>query len=532
MSQVKISIPGFGEYGAETNIVVLGPNGSGKTQLAQQIARNNQVSAISAQRRTWVDENLPVQEEHQLLSHVRNSQNNWQQNSWQPTEEINYVLSTMIQDHTNLLTKNNEDAISLGKPIEPLTNTKLMKLQGVWNRLFPTRKLEIGGFFPKVKRLDGSTDEAPYSLRYMSDGERTVLYMSARVMTAEHPIILVDEPELHMHSRLAVEFWDEAEKLRPDCAFIYVTHDLNFTLSRRGATVLVARPNAATEAVSVDDLPATVAAEVLGAATLPFYAKRIFFFEGEQGKGLASQFFEIWFNDNQTFTMPCGDRDSVCAAVSGLKRVGVAAAEIIGLIDRDFYSDAVNQSVTNGVTVLPLHEIESLFCDQHVVHAVAEHLGKKPHDVWTEFLSRVRKEFRGKTFSHLVARRVRSRIGDLLDGAYNNADVVDDLELTAKNHSTNLNKVDLPGKTLSMFDEEARRVIKALSEGASDMLAILPGKHLLSILANVFGFKTSDFTDLVLRSLEEQADKENQALLTLGTKVEAALNTYLPPRRS
>src|SRR6185437_4437477 len=114
------------------------PNGSGKTQLAQQIARNNQVSAISAQRRTWVDENLPVQEEHQLLSHVRNSQNNWQQNSWQPTEEINYVLSTMIQDHTNLLTKNNEDAISLGKPIEPLTNTKLMKLQGVWNRLFPT----------------------------------------------------------------------------------------------------------------------------------------------------------------------------------------------------------------------------------------------------------------------------------------------------------------------------------------------------------------------------------------------------------
>src|SRR6185295_8846489 len=120
MSQVKISIPGFGEYGAETNIVVLGPNGSGKTQLAQQIARNNQVSAISAQRRTWVDENLPVQEEHQLLSHVRNSQNNWQQNSWQPTEEINYVLSTMIQDHTNLLTKKNEEAINAGQPLDPL----------------------------------------------------------------------------------------------------------------------------------------------------------------------------------------------------------------------------------------------------------------------------------------------------------------------------------------------------------------------------------------------------------------------------
>ncbi|HKU76882.1 MAG TPA: AAA family ATPase [Pyrinomonadaceae bacterium] len=531
MSDIKLVIPGFGQHAAETNIVILGPNGSGKTKLAQQIALSNQVTAISAQRRTWIDDNLPVQEEQQLLNNVRNVQNTWQQNSWQPTEEINYVLSTLVQDHTNLLTKMNEQAISEGKPVEPLTDTKLMKLQAVWKKLFPTRKLEIGGFFPKVKRLDAATDSAPYSLRQMSDGERTVLYMAARVLTAEHRVIVVDEPELHMHSRLAVQFWDEAEKLRKDCAFIYVTHDLNFTLSRRRATVLVARPDSSTEAVSVDDLPATVAAEVLGAATLPFYAMRIFFYEGEQGKGLASALFSTWFSDSQTFSMPCGDRDSVCAAVSGLKKVGVAATEITGLIDRDFYPDAVNNSVTTGVTVLPLHEIESVFCDERVVEAVAEHLGKNPGDVWAEFLHQVRKEFRAKTFNGLVARRVRSRIGDLLDGVFNNADIVDELELTAKNHSANLNRLDLPTKTLSMFDEEARRVSNALLESGGEMLAILPGKHLLSILAKVFGFKTSDFTELVLRSLDKAEDKPNP-LLTLGTKVEAALVTYLPQRHS
>jgi ABC-type molybdenum transport system ATPase subunit/photorepair protein PhrA len=529
MSDVNIAIPGFGEHGLETNIVILGPNGSGKTKLAQQIAQNNKVSAISAQRRTWVDDNLPVQEEQQLLTNVRNVQNNWQQNSWQPTEEINYVLSTLIQDHTNLLTRMNEEAINAGTPVEPLTDTKLMKLQSVWTRLFPARKLEIGGFFPKVKRLDDSTDVAPYSLRQMSDGERSVLYMAARVMTAEHRVIVVDEPELHMHSRLAVEFWDEAERLRPDCAFVYVTHDLNFTLSRRRATVLVTRSNAAPEAVSIDDLPATVAAEVLGGATLPFYAKRIFFYEGEQGKGLASALFSTWFNDNETFSMPCGDRDSVCAAVSGLKKVGVAATEIVGLIDRDFYPDAVNGSVTPGVTVLPLHEIESVFCDEGVVGAVAEHLGKKPYDVWAEFLREVRKEFRAKTFNALVARRVRARIGDLLDGAYKNADIVDDLELTAKNHSGNLNNLDLPAKTVSMFDEEAARVRNALSEGKRDMLAILPGKHLLNILAKVFGLKTADFTDLVLRSLDNVEGKASP-LLTMGATVEAAFSAYLPQR--
>ena len=117
--------------------------------------------------------------------------------------------------------------------------------------------------------------------KQMSDGERTVLYMAARILTVEKPIILVDEPELHMHCRLSVQFWDEAERLRPDCRFIYVTHDLNFALSRRNAPHLITRSIDDTLAVVVDQIPQSVVTEVLGAATLPFYAKRIFLFEGE-----------------------------------------------------------------------------------------------------------------------------------------------------------------------------------------------------------------------------------------------------------
>jgi predicted ATP-dependent endonuclease of OLD family len=85
-----------------------------------------------------------------------------------------------------------------------------------------------------VKRLDAPDTALPYNLRQMSDGERTVLYMAARVMTADHQVILVDEPELHMHSRLSVQLWDEAEKLRPDCRFVYITHDAQFITVCRG----------------------------------------------------------------------------------------------------------------------------------------------------------------------------------------------------------------------------------------------------------------------------------------------------------
>lgn len=533
MAQTKINIPGFGESNEETPIVILGPNGSGKTQLAQKIAQSNQVSAISAQRRTWVDDNLPVQEEQQLRHQVKSQQDRWRQHSWQPTEEINFILSTLIQDHTNLLTKRNEEAIDSGMPFEPVKDSKLILLQGIWNRLFPKRKLEIGGFFPKVKRLDAASPAPTYQLREMSDGERTVLYMAARVMTAEQSVILVDEPELHMHSRLAVQFWDEAEKLRPDCRFVYVTHDLSFALSRRRATFLIARSNDRAEPLIVDGLPSSIAAEVLGAATLPFYAKRIFFFEGEPGKGFASEFFSAWFDDEETFAVPCGDRDSVCAAVSGLKTVGVVAAEIIGLIDRDFYSDAVLDAVPNGVTVLPLHEIESVLCDQNVVAAVAEQFGKEPADVWNAFLDRVRKEFCGQTLNAVVARRVRSRVGDLLDGAFGGAQIVADLTQTVANHGKTLSELDLPARTTTMFDEESKRVADALDRGGREVLAILPGKHLLSLLAGVLGLRnTTELTSMVVRSLNRKQLKKDDPLLALGAKVETALLAYLPPRRA
>jgi ABC-type molybdenum transport system ATPase subunit/photorepair protein PhrA len=531
VAQIKISIPGFGDNEGESPIVILGPNGSGKTQLAQRIAQSNEVSAISAQRRTWVDDNLPVQEEQQLRNNVRELQNRWRQHSWQPTEEINFVLSTLIQDHTNLLTQRNEQAIASSQPLDPVTDTKLILLQGLWNRLFPQRKLQIGGFFPKVTRLDAPPTAPPYQLRQMSDGERTVLYMAARVLTAEQPVILVDEPELHMHSRLSVQFWDEAEKLRSDCRFVYVTHDLNFALSRRRATVLIARASDAAQPVLVDDLPSSVAAEVLGAASLPFYAKRIFLYEGESGKGFASEFFSAWFDGEETFAIPAGDRDSVSAAVSGLNAVGVVAADVIGLIDRDFYSEEVLGATTSGVTVLPLHEIESVLCDRHVVSALATHLGKEPTEVWEGFLDHVRKQFRGQTMNGVVARRVRARVGDLLDGAFSGGQVASDLAQTASSHSTRLAGLDLPAKTEVMFAEESKRVADALAAGGTDMLKILPGKHMLSILVGVLGFSGAvDLTSLVVRSLNRKLLKAGDPLLALGAKLEAALLAYLPSR--
>ncbi len=336
-----------------------------------------------------------------------------------------------------------------------------------------------------------------------------------------------------MHSKLAVQFWDEAEGLRPDCRFVYITHDLNFALSRRGATVLVARSSNAIEAISTDNLPSAVAAEVLGAATLPFYARRIFVFEGESGKGFASEFFAAWFDGDETFSVPAGDRESVAATVTGLKKVGVVGAEVIGLVDRDFYSDDALAAPAKGVTVLPLHEVESVLCDENIIAALADHLGKDPKFVLSEFLAKVRKEYRGQTLSVLIARRVRSRIGDLLEGAFTSAQIVADLSETTVNHSTGLAALDLPRRSALIFSEETTRVTNALSSGGAQLLEIVPGKHLLAILSSLLGFSgTSELTDMVVRSLRRNTlIPPSESLRRLGEEIEAALVRYLPSRR-
>jgi hypothetical protein len=66
-----------------------------------------------------------------------------------------------------------------------------------------------------------------------------------------------------------------------------------------------------------------------------------------------------------------------------------------------------------------------------------------------------------------------------------------------------------------------------------EMLAILPGKHLLSILAGVLGLNdTLELTSLVVRSLNRKHLKNDDPLFALGAKLEEALLSYLPPRRA
>ncbi|GAH33976.1 unnamed protein product, partial [marine sediment metagenome] len=76
----------------------------------------------------------------------------------------------------------------------------------------------------------------------MSDGERVVFYLIGAVISVpENSIIVIDEPEMHIHKSITKKLWDKIEQERTDCTFIYLTHDIDFASSRQEATKIWAK---------------------------------------------------------------------------------------------------------------------------------------------------------------------------------------------------------------------------------------------------------------------------------------------------
>jgi energy-coupling factor transporter ATP-binding protein EcfA2 len=81
----------------------------------------------------------------------------------------------------------------------------------------------------------------PYSTAQLSDGERNALPIAADVLTAPAgTLLLIDEPERHLHRSISSPLLMLLFARRPDCGFVISTHDIELALDhRRAATVLV-----------------------------------------------------------------------------------------------------------------------------------------------------------------------------------------------------------------------------------------------------------------------------------------------------
>lgn len=512
---------------------MIGPNGSGKTQFGVLLSQENGgaaiVERIPALRNIEMSANInPVakKEIEDNLSNIHSSQLN---EYWRIAQDIDWIFRSLIVEHAAAAVYFREEE-KKKRNSGDLGETKMDRVLSFWSKLFPGRTIDFSTYSPKVSSEYKST--GVYDASRMSDGERAALYLAGRILNTNKNILVVDEPELHFHNKLAVLFWDEMEALRPDCRFIYATHDLQFALSRNNPYFIVVRPSLPPELFIVpEELPNGIARELLSAASLSIYAKRIIFCEGDEKRSKDLRLYHAWFRKRDSIVFPVLSCREVQDCVSAYKAHPVIKGlDVAGIVDRDFLNDEhIEGLVADGVTVLGVHEIESLFCLPLVLNSVALHQGVDPVSTNAEFILNARKRFVDDYRNKIVSERFRRRCERIFDMALNKLKVSSaDTNFVKANHIAALETQAWNIQPSVIFDEELNRVNDAISGDVIEFLKILPGKTILGDAANAVGLLKDSYITLICNALTE--DTIDTPLYKLGQALENALSTYLPPR--
>ncbi|WP_084294522.1 AAA family ATPase [Leisingera aquimarina] len=229
-------------------IIFVGANGGGKTRLTVHIENvlGIQSHRISAHRALNLNPGVAKIAEKKALAGLRTEHpdesslqnpgrragSRWgNKHATHLLNDFEYLIQALFADQSNTALQ----AYQRHKPgaeatDEPFRTTKFDKLEEIWRALLPHRKLHISGDDILVS-IPGRDEK--YTASEMSDGERAIFYMIGQALVAaENTVLIVDEPELHVHRSIMSKLWDAIEAARPDCGFVFITHDLEFAASR------------------------------------------------------------------------------------------------------------------------------------------------------------------------------------------------------------------------------------------------------------------------------------------------------------
>jgi Protein of unknown function (DUF4435)/AAA domain, putative AbiEii toxin, Type IV TA system len=380
--------PGNGNetWAATTSAVIIGGNGTGKSRLGSWIEENNPVHPVhrvSAQRALNLPDLIdPVAHEratsqlyygtyqptwHASMYPGQKRSNRWSDNPvGHLLSDFPLVMSTLFSDQAK---RDREYAIA-GRNQVPTTKTQdcnLDILQRIWAAVFPHRDLIVGQDRIAARVPNGAEN---YAGSMMSDGERVALYLLGQVLCAPPTsIIVIDEPEIHLNRAIQASLWDAAEASRPDCVFVYITHDVEFAATRSGARKLWTKDYDGVvwhweEIQSSPDLPDELLFAVLGSR------RPVLFTEGDRNSYDATLYrvlYPGWLVRPLASCRKVIDAHRTMQQLSSLHHLTVH-----GLVDRDHRSSEEINALRNlGLQVADVAEVENLFCTPSALCAVA-----------------------------------------------------------------------------------------------------------------------------------------------------------------
>ena len=408
------------------NLTIIGANGAGKTRFSNFLADSlgDKAFRLSALRGIFIN-GEPIDHPgtiDRLFLKASKSPSFLTNDATTPFERLialmlNEEIAELVAFKMHRLEVESGDRKEAQVPV-----TKLDEMIARWEMVFPRNQILRQGGNLLFSR-EGQAGR--YSQVKLSAGEKAVLYYFGGVLYApEGAVVFVDSPEMFLHPSLHQKIWDTMETMRPDCRFVYTTHDLEFTATRQtNALLWVKGYDAGKELWDYMILPrgGGISDEIYMA--IAGARKPMLFIEGDASHSIDAKLYPLVFRD---FTVKSlGSCDKVIESTRTFNdQKSLHHLDARGIVDRDRRDDGeVAYLRAKNIFVPEVAEIENILMLEEVVRAVASFCGKDEDRVFRSvkksILGQFRHELRNQAMQH-TRHRIKRLLERRVDGKFTN----------------------------------------------------------------------------------------------------------------
>lgn len=530
----QISVPGpSGDQTIDVNtgssLIFVGANGGGKTRLAVKIeenvgAKSHRISAHRAlalnpsiEKISEAQARLGLQKGGPTEGFDRGSHRWGNKAAVALLNDFDFLVQALFAEQTNVAYRNHV-AGREGKT-ESFSATKLEQLADIWHRLLPHRQLFLSGDDIRVS-VTGAAET--YSASEMSDGERSVFYLIGQVLIAEPGALLIfDEPELHIHRSITGKLWDELEAARSDCAFVIITHDLEFAAARVGKKFVIREYSPQTN-WTIDQVPDGTGFDEEITTAILGSRRPILFTEGTT-TSLDQAIYRACYPD--WTVIPRGSCEEVIHSVVTMRRnEALTRVTCSGIVDADDYEPGdIERLKAFKIGVLSVSEIENLILLPTVSRAIAEHEGYEGAELEAQ-LEQLKSAILAKIdTTDAIEAAVLTRCKRRIDRSLKKVDLSSVSKTTelAKEFADRVTSLDVE----NLASEAEKAIRSAISNrDLEDLLAIYSDKGMVALAAaHLKRSRKDDFEDWLIRILRnDKAPHVKNAIQAVVPKLTAA----------
>lgn len=503
------------------SIVLIGANGAGKTRMSIWIDENNpdiNIHRISAQKSLNLPQMVSPTEiqmaEEEFLYGTSNDNKEWlkqygkKSSRWGNSPET-YLLNDYEKLMQFLMTENYEKSIGYREKHknghEEFDNdTRLEKIKEIWEDVILHRKIKICA--GKIETSNRNEDDY-YNGCEMSDGERAIFYFIGEVLCAkENSLIIIDEPENHLHKSILVRLWNAIECSRPDCMFLYITHNLDFASSRINSQIVWVKEFFVEDGWKYDLLDDINSSDSLKLEIMG-NRQKVLLVEGTASKSIDRKLYSKVYPEFNIIPM-----ESCNAVVQTTKAYNqtnnLHYEEVKGIIDRDRRDEEeIAKLKKNNIFVPKVAEIENLFLITDVIRIVAEKQDKSE-------IEQIICEVQNKTFEFLNSKIEEQALLFVKQKSQNYiVKKINEQVSTIEEYKIKLSELISVDDLQSMYDQEIEKMNKIIEErNYLAALRVINNKGLLPYtqLPNKFGWKKDYYIDYVLLLLEKKDTVSNE----------------------